>query len=184
MMGILQRNPAAMVEPGSVVGVKRRLYDHYGVLAENGDVFHYTSEGSDIGTSNSICRTSFERFLRGERSVWTMIFPTKQEAERMIGERVRRIAALLNGNDPFSLLPLVARAGEGFIVEKMLKAYRLYSRQEVQSRAISRLGESSYNLVTRNCEHFAFWCATGISASQQVEAFLNGGIRYVSYTRV
>lgn len=35
-------------------------------------------------------------------------------------------------------------------------------------RAESRLGSTSYHLVTNNCEHFAVWCCTGKSASQQV----------------
>ncbi len=35
-------------------------------------------------------------------------------------------------------------------------------------RAESRLGESSYNLVTNNCEHFARWCVEGEPRSPQV----------------
>src|SRR4051794_39529687 len=36
------------------------------------------------------------------------------------------------------------------------------------ARAESRLGESGYNLVFDNCEHFARWCVTGESCSAQV----------------
>ena len=39
-------------------------------------------------------------------------------------------------------------------------------------RAESRLGENKYNLLFNNCEHFANWCVTGISHSQQVKDFL------------
>lgn len=35
-------------------------------------------------------------------------------------------------------------------------------------RAESRIGDSGYHLVTNNCEHFATWCCTGRSASEQV----------------
>ena len=35
-------------------------------------------------------------------------------------------------------------------------------------RAESKLGDTGYNLVTNNCEHFATWCCTGKPASQQV----------------
>jgi hypothetical protein len=38
----------------------------------------------------------------------------------------------------------------------------------VVERAESRLGEQQYNLLTNNCEHFANWCKTGRSESQQL----------------
>ncbi|MBE9178428.1 lecithin retinol acyltransferase family protein [Oculatella sp. LEGE 06141] len=38
----------------------------------------------------------------------------------------------------------------------------------VIERAESRLGEQTYNLVFNNCEHFANWCKTGRSESQQL----------------
>ena len=48
------------------------------------------------------------------------------------------------------------------------KKYNLYSADETVARAYSRLGEKKYNLVFNNCEHFAVWCKTGISDSEQV----------------
>lgn len=36
------------------------------------------------------------------------------------------------------------------------------------ARAESRQGETGYHLVINNCEHFATWCCTGRSASEQV----------------
>lgn len=48
------------------------------------------------------------------------------------------------------------------------KKYNLYSADETVERAYSRLGEKKYNLVFNNCEHFAVWCKTGISDSEQV----------------
>lgn len=42
----------------------------------------------------------------------------------------------------------------------------------VVERAESRLGEHEYNLLFNNCEHFANWCKTGISQSQQVSNFI------------
>ena len=47
--------------------------------------------------------------------------------------------------------------------------YHLYSPKETVRRARSRLGESSYNLATNNCEHFAIWCKTEIQESYQVK---------------
>lgn len=49
---------------------------------------------------------------------------------------------------------------------------REYGRRDkddtVVERAESKLGSCEYNLVTNNCEHFATWCCTGRTASQQV----------------
>lgn len=42
----------------------------------------------------------------------------------------------------------------------------------VVARAESRLGENNYNLLFNNCEHFAWWCKTGISHSKQIRDFL------------
>lgn len=42
----------------------------------------------------------------------------------------------------------------------------------VVARAESRLGEQKYNLLFNNCEHFASWCKTGISKSEQIENFI------------
>jgi hypothetical protein len=47
----------------------------------------------------------------------------------------------------------------------------------VVARARSRLGESGYNLVFNNCEHFARWCVTDKVVSEQVEgAAATGGV--------
>jgi len=39
---------------------------------------------------------------------------------------------------------------------------------ETLSRALSRIGETGYNLVTNNCQHFATFCKTGRAESGQV----------------
>lgn len=49
------------------------------------------------------------------------------------------------------------------------KGYTLFSPEETVERALSRLGEKSYSILTNNCEHFAMWCKTGISESCQIE---------------
>ncbi|NEQ25214.1 MAG: hypothetical protein F6K28_40290, partial [Microcoleus sp. SIO2G3] len=41
----------------------------------------------------------------------------------------------------------------------------------VIARAESRLGETNYNLLTNNCEHFATWCKTGRNESKQLAEF-------------
>ncbi len=41
----------------------------------------------------------------------------------------------------------------------------------VVQRAESRLNEQRYDLLTNNCEHFAAWCKTGRSESEQLAGF-------------
>lgn len=41
---------------------------------------------------------------------------------------------------------------------------------EAVERARSRVGEDRYNVVLRNCEHFATWAVTGRERSTQVRA--------------
>ena len=44
-----------------------------------------------------------------------------------------------------------------FRVDSQIK----YSREVVMARALSRLGEKRYHLITNNCEHFVRWCRSG-----------------------
>jgi hypothetical protein len=44
-------------------------------------------------------------------------------------------------------------------------------RRAVQ-RALSRVGEDRYRVITNNCEHFCTWCVDGESRSSQVERWL------------
>ena len=46
----------------------------------------------------------------------------------------------------------------------------------IVDRALSRVGESNYNLVFNNCEHFARWCVTGEHRSEQVIAATSAGV--------
>lgn len=46
--------------------------------------------------------------------------------------------------------------------------------QAAVQRADSQLGRSDFDLMTRNCEHFASWCATGQWESAQI-AFVGFG---------
>jgi hypothetical protein len=51
----------------------------------------------------------------------------------------------------------------------------------VMYRAESRLGEGRFDFVFNNCEHFATWCKTGISESQQVDSLWRGAMSPAQY---
>ena len=46
-----------------------------------------------------------------------------------------------------------------------------FSPDESVCRAISQLGRNDFDLLTRNCEHFANWCVTGKWESWQIQSF-------------
>lgn len=50
--------------------------------------------------------------------------------------------------------------------------YPKFNGLQAVQRALSRLGESSYNLFTFNCEHFVNWCIEGVETSRQVDSAL------------
>jgi hypothetical protein len=58
--------------------------------------------------------------------------------------------------------PILSGAGRLLNLPRMA-----YSPEETAQRARSRPGESRYNLIFNNCEHFAFWRKTGAATSSQ-----------------
>ncbi|WP_390956054.1 lecithin retinol acyltransferase family protein [Pseudomonas moorei] len=50
---------------------------------------------------------------------------------------------------------------------------RAFSSEEIIVRALSRVGESQYKILSNNCEHFCNWCINGNSYSTQVFEYLH-----------
>lgn len=46
-----------------------------------------------------------------------------------------------------------------------------FSGEAVVARARARLGEDLYSVWANNCEHFAQWCISGTSRSEQIDSF-------------
>lgn len=51
----------------------------------------------------------------------------------------------------------------------LMKHKRCLDPDTVVWNAISKIGHGNYNVITNNCEHFAMWCKTGKSSSDQVD---------------
>jgi len=66
----------------------------------------------------------------------------------------------------------LAGFADGFGIEIERASEARYVGQEVVQRAVSRLGEDDYRLLSNNCEHFCAWCRCGEGRSRQVEALL------------
>lgn len=72
----------------------------------------------------------------------------------------------------------VKQFSSGSLIEQVPHPDSPYTGEEIRERAFSRLGEDEYDLVANNCEHFANWCCTGETVSEQVEeaVWLVGGL--------
>lgn len=167
--------PEKLLAPGVVIGVNRGLYDHYGILVEDTQVIHYTGEDSDMTGEVRIKSTSIEQFLKGETHFWMLHIPTKAALRRTLERRWESVLHRLKQQGINVPSPLVSVA-----VDFFLKGYVLCTPEDTVERAVSRLGEKQYNIALRNCEHFAIWCKTGMSASTQVEGLMYGGASLLS----
>ena len=87
--------------------------------------------------------------------------------------KVVHYAGLANGfrRGPVEEVPL-ARFARGQHVWVRSDSIPDFDCGEVIRRALSRVGENCYRLLTNNCEHFCEWCLRGEPRSFQVEAWL------------
>ncbi len=89
------------------------------------------------------------------------------------GGMVVHYAGLGNGfrRGPVEAVP-IARFARGRCVWIRSSSVPEFDCGEVIRRALSRVGEDCYRLLTNNCEHFCEWCLRGHARSLQVEAWL------------
>ncbi len=138
---------------GDIIKVKRIGYWHVGVYIGHEEVIHFSSLDSDTSPKNNkIIKTSLEQFLRGQKRLEKVKFPSPDAPP------------VSTKDDPL----------EFFFKDFLFynPDYKLYPAHEVVERAKSRLGEAQYDLKSNNCEHFAIWCKTGISQSKQIDLLI------------
>ena len=153
---------------GDVIFVERSLgYRHFGIYSGNRKVIHYV-KNNENDLDGTIGETSIEKFLGDDENCYVCNF---DEKGRRTSESLA--APAFNAFAPrvgiFDLLKIV------YDIYTFLNSEngKLYSPEETVARARSKIGESNYNLILDNCEHFAIWCKTGLYKSEQVEEFLN-----------
>ena len=151
------------LEPGDVIGITRRralnIYEHFAIYIGNQRVIHFAGEGDDFDKKISIHEASMGEFLKSDKDYFVLYFEEYKDTPIKI-----QFATDFN----FDNCELISRWDMGGH-----KKIHIYSPEETISRARSRIGESNYNLVTNNCEHFAIWCKTGIAQSYQVKRVIN-----------
>lgn len=92
--------------------------------------------------------------------------------------RATSLATFLRGDTDWFVLNLDERASGNLAgLQGDLVVVATFTPEQTVERARSRLGESRYNLLWNNCEHFALWCKTGQEVSHQVDSALDGAGR-------
>ena len=142
---------------GDIIGVVRAggAYEHYGIYVSDTCVVHYAiplSVGLSLPTVHA---TSLRNFLQNDKEYFILSFPRAYDSPVRIGNQ----DSVPHSETVSDELARHLRTQYG---------YHLYTPEETVQRAKSRLGETSYNLLTNNCEHFVIWCKTGVSESLQV----------------
>lgn len=150
------------LEKGDIIGVVRskamRMYEHYAIYIGNHKVVHYAASGNDFDDSIMVRIATLEEFLKEDEEYFVLYFSKEL-------------------NRPYKIWCCTSSHKFETYWENTYETYkdkkiRWYSAEETVSRALSRVGEEKYNLVTNNCEHFAVWCKTGCSESLQVRRVL------------
>jgi Lecithin retinol acyltransferase len=143
------------------------VYAHHGIDCGDGSVIHYT--GERWHAPRRVQRTPVECFADGGEILvrdYTGFFEQLANPENL----PRRLRVELR----HALSTLLGHSQQR----------RVFEPKAVIARARSRLGESRFDIVLHNCEHFATWCKTGISDSQQVYAIWRAALGPMEYWRL
>ena len=135
------------VRVGDVIGVSRGAYEHYAIYIGDGQVIHYEGDFSDFKGRISIRKAPFSDFLKRNKSYFVVSF---------------------EGKYPVKIQSTTKFIANGYYECKNTRINKVFSPEETVQRALNRVGETRYNLISNNCEHFAMWCKTGVSESMQV----------------
>lgn len=142
-------------------------YKHYGIYLGNNQVIHYHGDTMDTAI---IREDDMNIFMIGSLSNNYYILDLENKCTKNI--------IFENNTDNFSYYNYIYDAVFYFwennyntsdFIENIFSSIIINSPEETIKRAKSRLGENNYNVATNNCEHFAIWCKTGISKSEQVK---------------
>ena len=137
---------------GDVLCVKNGFSNRYGIWT--GEVV-ITYDKSFQGTKK-VHKRSLKDFLHGSKSYSVCMFP------KTYGRMIKCQQA-----SPTSGV-VMPQQKIWWLLERAEKAkkYKRYSHEETADRAEQALGKTGY----ASSEHFAIWCKTGISESQELEA--------------
>ncbi|MGF0127830.1 lecithin retinol acyltransferase family protein [Selenomonas bovis] len=144
------------VKPGSIILAERpfKCIDHYGIYAGHGEVIHYAP--CNEGDTPIVHRASIDRFVDSAPGFFVPYMPENEVDVKMMmywHRRQRSIPQEITDNL--------------FNMYKDMKI-KVYTAEQTLRRALKRLGETKYDLLGNNCEHFALWCKFKTYISKQV----------------
>ncbi|MBR9911110.1 MAG: lecithin retinol acyltransferase family protein [Gammaproteobacteria bacterium] len=131
------------------------IYSHHGIDCGDGQIIHFGAP--DWRTRRHISQISRDEFARGDEIMvrdYSRFFATLESETGRKRDPLQTASVELN------------KFWDG--VRGLAVADIDHSSAAVITRAKSRLGEKNFNLLFNNCEHFASWCVTGISNSDQI----------------
>ncbi|XP_076436723.1 phospholipase A and acyltransferase 3-like [Babylonia areolata] len=134
------------LEVGDLIQFPRGLYSHWAVYIGEGEVAHLAGDGDD-GIDGKFDSTHlFTVSGRSFRKAFVKV-------DRFL-EVAGNSKAVRNNRKDKELTPLPA--------------------DRIVGNALMKLGEVGYNVLYKNCEHFASWCRYGEEKSDQADKVLKG----------
>ncbi len=145
------------------------IYSHHGIDCGDGAVIHFGAPNSY--TPRAVSTIPLAAFARGDEVQvrdYSAFFAAVEQGAAA-GDVLHSANLQLNR---------VLDALRGISVKDLD-----FSPDAIVARARSRLGERNFNLWLNNCEHFASWCVTGISSSEQILAIWRASLPPLQFMR-
>ncbi|KAL5012954.1 hypothetical protein ScPMuIL_011505 [Solemya velum] len=133
------------LERGDLVEFDRGRYSHWGVYVGDGHIVHMTGDGNDGINANFDSGKLFT--ICGTE--FNKAFVKKDN----FWDVTQDSKAIKNNSKDRKCNPL--------------------SAEEIVERALARIGNITYNVLWKNCEHFAAWCRYDVEWSEQANKFLS-----------
>lgn len=156
---------------GDLIGVDHGYYQHFGIYIGDYEVIHYDLRKQKQGKM-TVAITRYELFLDNEEECFVCDFTRLIHPPDKVYEHKVQSKSLFKLIEPKLNLTEDCPKESCIFTAFQSGRYKVYSPQETVRRAYERLGEVSCNWIIENCEHFPFWCKTGIEESYQVNALI------------
>lgn len=163
-------------------------YWHHAIDTGTGTVIHFSGEPARKSEA-SICESPFGDFATADDNVRLVASPWSEDAHNeaaglpspatIFREKNAEVIKRARAVGDFALAarlsgqiynPSFAASVHHRIVRFRRPPFEMaLEAEQIIERAYSRIGETGYSLIFRNCEHFASWAATGTWESEQVQ---------------
>ena len=148
------------LRPGSVIRAKFRnketgmVFHHYGIYSGNRNVIHLRRK------TKKIEETTIAEFVRDalDNGLIEIMRFNLAKIDKFIGTP---IISPEEWDEDFEVY-----LENGVKINKVGLSSSI-TPEESLKRAKSKLGQTGYNLIKNNCEHFALWCRIGLAVSTQ-----------------